>query len=298
MTATAFRIAFLGFGEAAEAMVRGLRSDGISATFTAYDIKSDGPDAAAMHSRMAANSVAVAEATAAACDNADVIFSLVTADQAETAARSAAATGLDGGLYLDCNSCAPETKRRAGAMIETAGGRYVDVAIMTPIHPKLHKSPCLIAGPHAEPARDVMRDLGMNTKIGGNEIGHASVRKMIRSVMVKGLEALTLECFLAARAAGIDDDVMASLDGSYPGFDWPRRAPYMIERALTHGTRRAMERDEVAKTLSDLGIDPQMVTATVARQRQAGALNLDAGTIGPEDITALTDAILDNVRPQ
>ena len=298
MTATAFRIAFLGFGEAAEAMARGLNGDGISATFSAFDVKSDGPDAAAMHARMAANSVACANAPSKACDDADVIFSLVTADQAETAARSVAATDLDGALYLDCNSCAPDTKRRAGALIEAAGGRYVDVAIMTPIHPKLHKSPCLIAGPHADPAQDLMRDLGMNAEIAGNEIGHASVRKMIRSVMVKGLEALTLECFLAARAAGIEKDVMASLDGSYPGFDWPRRAPYMIERALTHGTRRAMEMDEVAKTLRDLGIEPQMVSATVARQRQAGALNLDAGTIGPENITALTGAILAGIRPQ
>ncbi len=80
-------------------------------------------------------------------------------------------------------------------------------------------------------------------------VGAASSIKMIRSVMVKGLEALTAECFLAADAAGVTEAVRASLDASWPGTDWGAKADYNLERMMAHGIRRAAEMEEVAKTL-------------------------------------------------
>jgi len=85
-------------------------------------------------------------------------------------------------------------------------------------------------------------------------------------VMVKGIEALTAEMMLAGEAAGVADDVLASLGG-----DWASKAAYNIERMTTHGSRRAAEMEEVAKTLVALGIDPVMSRATVIRQRDMAA---------------------------
>ena len=95
---------------------------------------------------------------------------------------------------------------------------------------------------------------------------------MIRSVMIKGIEALTFECFLAAARAGILDEVTASLKNNYPGFDWVKMSEYNLERMASHGERRAAEMEESAATLRELGIDPLMVEATVARQREMGAI--------------------------
>ena len=39
-----------------------------------------------------------------------------------------------------------------------------------------------------------------------------------------------------------------------------------------HGVRRAAEMEESAATLRELGLDPLMVDATVARQREMGAI--------------------------
>ena len=227
-----------------------------------------------------------------ACAGADVVFSLVTADQAGAAARSAAKTDLAGALYFDGNSCAPDTKRASAKLIEAAGGRYVDLAIMTPVHPKLHKSPCLIAGPHRDAANSVAKTLGMAVELVGDQVGAASTRKMIRSVMIKGLEALTLECFLAARKAGIEADILESLESSFPGFDWARRAPYMMERAATHGIRRAAEMEEVAQTLRDLELSPHMTDGTVKRQREVGAVGLTVEAAEADDLADLSDRIL------
>ena len=95
---------------------------------------------------------------------------------------------------------------------------------------------------------------------------------MIRSVMVKGIEALTAECFLAAQRAGITDEVAASLKNNYPGVDWPKAVEYNLERMASHGIRRADEMEQSAITLAELGIAPLMTTGTVARQREMGEL--------------------------
>ncbi len=291
-------IGFIGFGEAGRALSQGLREETGSLRLRAYDIKIEGADAAAMRACYATHDVAEAATSVDACTDVQCVFSLVTAAEALNAAKAAAQHPLGGVLFLDCNSCAPNTKTQSAHLIEDAGGRYVDVAIMTPIHPKRHRAPCLIAGPHAQIAKDLMSYLGMKVEIAGDDIGAAAGRKMIRSVMVKGLEALTLECFLAARKFGIADDIMASLDSSYPGFGWPERAPYMIERAMTHGLRRADEMREVENTLRDLGIAPHVTAGIVARQNEVGEMGLNASEIGGDDLAALMDAILSRLPGQ
>ena len=291
VTSNHIHISFIGFGEAAQAFVRGFQQEDIAPSLCAYDIKTDGAEADNKRSDYAACAVTGERQISAACAKAGIIFSLVTAQNAEGAAAKAAESDLNNALFLDCNSCAPETKRRSAQKITDAGGRYVDVAIMTPVHPKLHKSPCLLAGPHAQDASEAMQALGMQTQIAGEAIGDASTKKMIRSVMIKGLEALTIECFLAARAAGIEDDILASLEGSFPGFDWKARAPYMFERVATHGIRRASEMEEVVQTLNDLGIAPHVTQGTVKRQREVGALGINSAEFAADDLAGLADAI-------
>ena len=197
---------------------------------------------------------------------ASIILSVVTADQALVAARAAAAHLSPGALYCDMNSVAPDSKRAAAAVIDAAGGRYVDVAVMAPVDPAGLAVPLLLSGPHAAAGAAALRALGFTdvTLLPG-DIGRAASVKMIRSVMVKGIEALTAEMLLASDAAGVSDAVLASL-----GDAWAAKAAYNLERMTTHGLRRAAEMEEVAKTLVALGIDPVMTRGTVVRQRAMG----------------------------
>jgi 3-hydroxyisobutyrate dehydrogenase-like beta-hydroxyacid dehydrogenase len=130
----------------------------------------------------------------------------------------------------------------------------------------------LISGPHAEEISPLLRELEMHLTVVGPETGSAAAIKMIRSVMIKGMEALTLECFLAASRAGVLEEVTASLKNNYPTLDWAKIADYNLERMATHGERRAAEMEESAATLRELGLDPLMVESTVKRQREMGAL--------------------------
>jgi 3-hydroxyisobutyrate dehydrogenase-like beta-hydroxyacid dehydrogenase len=178
----------------------------------------------------------------------------------------------EGALFCDMNSVAPQTKRAAAHAVEAAGGRYVDVAVLAPVHPARLKVPLLVSGPAAPEAAQALGEAGfVNVRVVGDEVGRASAIKMIRSVMVKGVEALTAEMMLAATRAGVVEEVLASLDASEKTDSWLSRAAYNIERMTTHGLRRAAEMEESARTLEDLGVEPLMTRGTVARQRaQAG----------------------------
>jgi 3-hydroxyisobutyrate dehydrogenase-like beta-hydroxyacid dehydrogenase len=187
------------------------------------------------------------------------------------AARSVAAHLAGNPYYLDINSVSPGRKQETAKLLD-GRVRYVDVAVIAPIYPARHKTPLLIAGPHAEEISPLLRELEMQLSIVGAETGQAAAIKMIRSVMIKGIEALTLECFLAASRAGVLDEVTASLKNNYPSLDWSKIADYNLERMASHGERRAAEMEESAATLRELGLDPLMVDATVARQREMGTL--------------------------
>ena len=126
--------------------------------------------------------------------------------------------------------------------------------------------------PHAEQISPLLRELEMQFTVVGPQTGSAAAIKMIRSVMIKGIEALTLECFLAASRAGVLEEVTASLKNNYPTLDWTKIADYNLERMASHGERRAAEMEESALTLRELGLDPLMVDSTVKRQRQMGAV--------------------------
>lgn len=212
---------------------------------------------------------------------AGLILSLVTADQALAVAHQAARSLTAGALYCDLNSVAPETKRAAAAVVESAGAHYIDVAVMSPVEPAALAAPLLLSGARTAEAAVSLSDLGFaNIRVVGTQVGRASSIKMIRSVMIKGLEALSAECILAASEAGVLDEVLASLDASWPGADWGRRVDYNLDRMMVHGLRRSAEMEEVVRTLEDLGVGSEMSRGTVERQAAIGSLGLKAPSPG------------------
>ena len=286
-------VAFIGMGEAGCAIVTGWGAG--TRKLRAFDIKTDNPaTAGGLAARYAALGITAAATPAEAVADADVVLCVVTADQAVAAAEAAAPHLRRGAFWCDLNSCAPSSKRRAADVIDAAGGRYVDIAVLAPVHPKLNMVPLLLAGPHASDVAPVLEALPMAPSIVEGEVGAASSIKMIRSVMVKGLEALTAECMIAAQAAGVTEAVLTSLTKSHGGVDWPRQTAYNLERALTHGARRAAEMDEVAKTLADLGLPNAMASATADWQRRMVASGIRASE--DETVEAIAERLLPVIR--
>jgi len=264
-------VSFIGFGEAGLAFATSLGSDGMRA----FDVKlSDPATERDMRRRMEDAGVTVCDSAAAAVDGAQVVICVVTADQAAKAAGLAARHLAKDALWLDMNSCAPATKQIASGPVTQAGAIYVDVAVMAPVGSSGLLPPMLAAAPDPETVATRLAAVGLSPRFVGDEIGRASTIKMLRSVMVKGMEALTAECFRAAVRAGVADEVASSLDASEKGLTWAEQTSYNIERMTAHGIRRAAEMREVAKTLRALEISPAMTTGTIAWQDDMGHLDL------------------------
>lgn len=257
------KLALIGFGEAGSTFARA--GDWAARV---YDVKTEGEVRAEMLARYDEAGVGLAESSAEAIDGAKAVISVVTADQALEVARRASRYVVRDAFFFDMNSVAPDTKRAAAAVVDAAGGRYIDVAVMAPVNPARMGVPLLVSGPYAEEGAKLLVDLGFTkVRVVGAEVGRASTIKMLRSVIFKGMEALTAECVLACERAGVLDEVLGSL-----GAEWPALADYRLDRMMVHGVRRAAEMEESAKTLEALGVEPLMTRGTITRQRQIGSL--------------------------
>ena len=291
MSDTKPAICFIGFGEAGQAIAAGLCEAG-AGRMTAWDILF--PEPAGERLRRAGEAIGVrcASSAADAARGAEIVVSAVTAAASIEAAQSVKACLAGQAFLLDINSVSPGRKQETAKLLGDSA-RYVDVAVLGPIHPARHQTPMLLAGPHAAAVAPALAALEMRTSIAGAEVGAAAAIKMVRSVMVKGIEALTLECFLAAARAGVVDEVASSLKNNYPGLDWSKIVPYNLERMAVHGERRAAEMEEVAETLRELGVEPLMTTATVRRQREMGQVGAQPSVREAldQDRTAMLNAI-------
>ena len=286
------KLAFIGFGEAGQAFAKGLQlQPGIA---FAYDIKFDlGAEGQAVREACKDYRVEVSSSPEVALVEADIVFCLVPTDQAVIAAQAGARHLKPGAIWLDGSSSSPGRKREAAAIVDASSGYYVDMAIMSPVHPQLHRAPILLAGQEAHATLPHLEALGMNASLAGTKVGEASAIKMVRSVLIKGIEAVTAECMLAARRAGVEEAVLASLKRSDPETDWAARSTYNIERMTTHGVRRAAELREVVATLDELGLPSRMAAATADWEAQLGKLGL---VMGEEDLFARLDMVLSNLQ--
>ena len=184
-----------------------------------------------------------------------------------------------GAWFLDFNSASPGAKQRAAALIDGGGGRYVEGAVMTSVPPYRIKVPLLLGGAGARELAPLLNELGFAAKAASDKLGVASATKMCRSIMIKGLEAMVIESFTTARAYGVEDAVIASLQETFPGIDWEKQGAYFFQRVIEHGRRRAEEVREVAETVRDIGLTPWSAEGTAERQAWVADL-ADDGLFG------------------
>jgi 3-hydroxyisobutyrate dehydrogenase-like beta-hydroxyacid dehydrogenase len=270
------RIALIGYGEVGRILAEDLAA---RASLAAFDLKLGSGAGVAMHQHAQQHGVALADSHAGAVRDAELVISAVTASQAVAVARASASGLARGAFFLDFNSASPGAKIEAAAVVNAAGGRYVEGAVMTSVPPYRIKVPLLLGGPDAAALEPVLAALGFAPKVADARLGVASATKMCRSVMIKGLEAMVIEAFTTARHYGVEDAVLASLKETFPGIDWEKQGAYLFQRVIEHGRRRSEEVREVAVTVREAGLEPWSAAGTAERQAWIADL-ADAGVFG------------------
>ena len=280
-------VGFIGFGEAGSNIAKGLKSAGLTQIF-AFDID---PDRVRQNAQEIG--IPLLESSHHLCVSARVLISTVTCARAREAAQQTVPFLTPQHIYADLNSVSPALKQQIEQVVVATGASFVEAAVMSPVPPRGHQAPMLLGGKAATGFAALMSPYGMRLEVVSENVGTAAATKMFRSIIVKGLEALMLECVLAATPYGADERVFASLSESFPGIDWQRLANYMVGRVIVHSERRAREMEEVAETLHELGIEPIMAAAAARRQDWCAKLRISTkfGPDGPKTYREALEAI-------
>jgi 3-hydroxyisobutyrate dehydrogenase-like beta-hydroxyacid dehydrogenase len=197
---------------------------------------------------------------------ADLVLAITAAADATTALTQAVDVVSPQAIYADLSTASAGLKRRLADVAGQTGFAFVDVAMMAPVPGNGLHTPALASGAAAHGFVATMRRLGMPVDHAGDEPGVAATRKLLRSVVMKGLAALVIEALRAARAADLTretwDNVVAQITAADE--DFLRR---LLAGTGTHALRRLHEMEAAADLLTELGVDPVMTRATAAGLR-------------------------------
>jgi 3-hydroxyisobutyrate dehydrogenase-like beta-hydroxyacid dehydrogenase len=260
------QIALIGFGEVGGIFGQDFAEAGLQVC--TYDILLHAePSCSAMLAKAKSANVRTCNTLELAVRGAELVISAVTASSAAGVAGNAAPHLGRDQIYFDLNSVSPDTKREIARTLSQSPATFVEAAVMAPVSPQRLKVPMLLGGPDAATVAGRLRALGMNVKPISERFGVASAIKMCRSIIIKGLEAITVESMFTARRYGAEKEVLESLAATYPGMGWNGPLPdYLISRVAEHGKRRAAEMREAAQAIADAGLEPLTALATSQRQ--------------------------------
>jgi 3-hydroxyisobutyrate dehydrogenase-like beta-hydroxyacid dehydrogenase len=258
----------IGFGEAGRVIGGALTSAGIDLVVHDYAL-TDPTRRKDLLAAVAAAGARAADDVSELADR-DVVLALVTPATAVAAAEAFAPYVRDGVLYVDLNSTAPQAKHEVRDRLPTA--RVVD-GVMTGGGITLDgaRIPVSLAGPQAQEAADLLCAAGLNAATVGEEVGAAAALKMLRSVVIKGMEALWAEALLAADQLDVVEPLFAMVEETLDRWRTRDFAAMLVSTHVAHAGRRQVEARMVRETVESAGVESIMSSAVVARQERTAA---------------------------
>jgi len=242
------KVAVLGLGEA---------GGRIAADLVAAGVEVLGYDPVAVS---APEGIARAEDPGSAVHGSTVVLALTTASTALEAAESAVPGLGTGAIYADLNTASPALKHDIAALVDGAGARFADVALLGPVPARGLGTPALASGSGAQAFAEVFGPLGMPVEVVSDRPGDAATLKLLRSVFMKGLAASVLESLRAAEAAGH----ARWLEGEIAEVVGEPLLERLVEGSRLHAARRLDEMEAARELLRELGVEPRIAAASAA----------------------------------
>ena len=292
-----FRLGLVGYGEIGSTLGKGLRGAGLQQIVCYDKYAFDGPYAELIQGRAKDAGVTLVRSNKELADAAELIFSVTPGSASLESADAFAPVLDDRHTFLDFASATPKVKYGVAERLAETGALLGDGSIMgTPMNG--YSMHMLSSGPAGQRVVDLLVPWGMSIEYVGEKLGTASGTKILRSVLIKGIEALIDEMVLAARAYGLDEAVLASASKTLT-------RPFMDTVAEPDPLRRDPRQAAHAKRSRwpprrwpTPGIEPLMTRATAARLRWKESLGLKDHFKGvvPENYTVAIDAIVEKMQ--
>ena len=286
-----WKAVLIGFGEVGKTFSSAVRAR-IPKVYV-YDVQFAGkPDLSAMAEQSGCIPCRSPEELPESCQ---LALSLVNSSASRDVAEMLAGR-MDGGYFVDLTTSTPHVKKLSGEIIERSGGKYVDGAIMGTVATEKSNVPIVLSGPHAREAADLLKGLGFQCGAVDLPVGGASGIKLLRSVFMKGLEALILETMVAAEAYGLKDEVMDSIANTLNQNEFRRFAEALITTHAVHRIRRSKEIADSRGLLQDADIPGIVTDAVVAFFRRSERLELDDGLEHSRSAERILRVFLSQIR--
>jgi 3-hydroxyisobutyrate dehydrogenase-like beta-hydroxyacid dehydrogenase len=223
--------------------------------------------------------------------DADILLSILVPSAAgatgDLVASAVRATGTSL-VFADCNAIAPSTSRAIGAAVTEAGARFVDAGIIGP--PPTRPGNRFYASGFAADELAQLNAYGLDVRVLDGDVGQASGLKMCYAAMTKGLQALSTELLVAARAMGLEQALRREQQESLPAV----RA--FVERSLPQMPPKAHrwvgEMEEVARTFEDLGLPPEIMLGAADVYRFVARTPLGRETPERRDPSRTADGVI------
>lgn len=214
-------------------------------------------------------------------NEADLILSIMVPAHASKAAEKISEALLQTNTtlaYADCNAIAPQTVRKIGEKIDSAGGRFIDASIIGPPPHTPGRTRFYVSGANLEPFI-ILNNFGLDVRPLGEEIGLASAIKMCYASLTKGLTALCTELLTAAEKLGVSDALSAE-------FKLSQAALYeRMENGLPGMPPKAKrwigEMEEISATFEHVGLTPNILTGAADMYRLVS--DTDLADLSPEE---------------
>lgn len=260
-----FQVVFIGFGEAAYHIAKGLKGEGFE-SMAAYDVGASVEKTGfQIRERAQKAGVHLFETLELAYASAHIIVSLTSAQVALEVAESVVPNLIAGQVYVDMNSAGPKVKRAIDQVQHVTGVKFCDVGVMGTVPGNGHKVPMFAAGEGADTFYQSFSKYGMRISVLEAPAGGASAIKMLKSVVMKGLPQLMFESFEAAQKYGVLDTLVSSLSESLNGKTVEQLADTFIARTMIHAERRGAEVRDVIDTLEEVHVDASMSKAALKK---------------------------------
>jgi 3-hydroxyisobutyrate dehydrogenase-like beta-hydroxyacid dehydrogenase len=262
------RVAVLGLGEAGARYAADLVESG--ATVSAFD-----PAPVATP-----DGVVRCERPADAVDGVDLVLALTAQKDAVLAMETTIDAIPSTSIYADLSTSAPAVKLELASRAAKVDLAFVDVALMRSVPARGLRTPSLVSGTGAGRYVATMGELGVPVESVGDRAGDASTRKLLRSVVMKGLAAVLVEAVGAARAAGLSQWLWRDVTAEITAAD-EALLTRLLRGSGVHAVRRIDEMEAAVALLESLDVEPVMTRATVDRLRRAASLGVPDVPDGP-----------------
>ena len=198
---------------------------------------------------------------------ADAVIALTQGSEAVVAIEQALDQIPATAHYADFSSNSPGTKKQLAEIATSRGLAFTDIALLGTVPGKGLRTPALASGSGANRFVNTFSALGMPVSEVSATAGDAAIRKLLRSVMMKGLAGCVIEAMRAAEKADCAEWLWSNLADEITHAD-ERLLSRLVRGSGPHALRRLHEMEAAMAMLQELEVEPVMTRGTVENLRQ------------------------------